>query len=336
MGCSTKIFRVATGDGSESNTIGPPPRNISVLAYPVHDFGKLRPCPYLDDESIEYPRGDSRGQAGWDITIPYENITNLADILDRGVTMKGETKRRFGPRYSDPIRPGEVARLGIMAHGDQDGQWFVNGKDGHPVGSGKEYYFPLMANPHAQAESVEAAAAVLRRIGRYMKSFGSTIVLVGCMAGQGRGGTALLMALSAIWPRTFIAAFDVVGYRHSSAMTEEGNRGDGEYAGMKLTWYRSELECASEPEAKLLAKWNQMEWASEYSKEHAKIVLNQEVVQWPSEEAALQNLRGKTPSSPPRAKPASTSTSIGPARTNKAQPPQYPPSWSRPPAKSGR
>lgn len=326
MGCSTKMFRVATVEGSERNTIALPLRNINVLAYPEPDFGKLHPCPYLTDPSIEYPKGDGHGQAGWDIAVPYDNIANLADKLDAGVILHKETKRRFGPRYSQAIQPGEILRLGIMSHGDQGGRWFANPK---------KHYFPLMAKPQAEAETVDDAADALKRIGKYVKPSGSTIVLVGCMAGQGKGGTELLMALSALWPNTYVVAFDVIGYRFPGVMSK-GLAGNGEYSGMKLTWYRSEVEYAGGGEDKIRAKWDQLEWASEYSKDHAKIVLDQKVLHWPSEEAGLDDAQTRRPSSAVKDEQGPTSKGAGGSSVNKAPQRQYPPSWSRPPSKPRR
>jgi hypothetical protein len=315
MGCSTRTFRVATGEGSDTNTIALPLRNINVLAFPKRDFGKLHRCPYLSDLSIEYPSGDHRGQAGWDIAIPYENLEDLANNLDVGVRLDDETEARFGPRWAQPIRPGEISRLAFMTHGDQGGEWYANG----------EHSFPLMAKPHAEGESVEVAASVLRRIGRYTKPFGSNIILLGCLAGQGKGGTELLMALSAIWPRCTIAGFDVIGYRHAGTMTK-GRAGDGEYAGMKLTWCKSQLEFQGGGRTKVDAKWDQLEWASEFSKDHAKLVMDQRLLRCPPDELCPEN--GRYPSAG-----ASSKAQAAAAPAHQATPAQYSPARARPPAK---
>ena len=318
MGCSTKIFRVATGESTDTNTIAPPLRNINVLAFPRHDFGKLHRCPYLRDPSIEYPSGDHGGQAGWDIALPYDNIVDLADQLEAGVKMDAGTEYRFGPRWAQPIQRGEISRLAFMTHGDQGGEWYANGKQ----------YFPVVAKPHAKAEPAEAAAPTLRRVGRYTKPFGSTIILLGCMAGQGIGGTDLLMALSDIWPRCTIVGFDVIGYRHPGTMTK-GHAGDGEYSGMKLTWYRSELEFRGSGESKVQAKWDELEWASEFSKEHVKTVMDQRLLRCPPGEPRPEE--EKHPSTTDSSSKAPARSTARPA--DKKAPMQYSPSLARPPAK---
>jgi len=59
------------------------------------------------------------------------------------------------------------------------------------------------------------------------------------------------------------------------------------YAGMKLTSFRSGFDLMAREQSNLEEigrRWNTLPWASEFSKEHAKIVLNQKVIQCPSEE----------------------------------------------------
>ncbi len=50
MGCTTDLFRVATG--GKANTIVGPPRNINVYAFPKQDFGDLESAA-LDEAVFE-------------------------------------------------------------------------------------------------------------------------------------------------------------------------------------------------------------------------------------------------------------------------------------------
>jgi hypothetical protein len=320
MGCSTKLFRVAT---EETGTIAGDLRQINVYAYNADFAERLLACPYLPDATIEYPAGSNTGQAGWDVAFQFTDVKDLAEKLEAGVTMTAQTKRRFGDRHGLPIRRGEIARLAVMAHGQQGGEWSVNGKK----------YVPVMAKPGPTAESVESLAPYLHRIGLYTRPGLSTIILMGCLAGQGQGGTELLMALSQIWPGRKVVAFDVLGNRHPTAMfrslAEAGFVGEvGSYAGMKLTWFRSEFEYLArqrENQDEIDRRWPTLEWASESSKEHAKVVLDGKVLQCPAGEVCPEN--GVYPTRPKQpTKPAPTPKGPAPIVPSwKQRPPLRPP-----------
>jgi hypothetical protein len=282
MSSSRKVFRVATG--GQTNTIAPPLRNINVYAYhrdadPASGgFEKIHPCPFLKNESLQYPNGDSSGQAGWDVAVPFTSLKDLASQLEAGVRLEDKTERKFGTRYRQSIQRGEIARLAIMAHGDQAGEWYANGKKAPPLTASAN----KLGNSHPAADYHSA----LHTIGLYTKPSTSTILLMGCLAGQGRDGTALLTVLSSIWPNRQVVGFDVIGYRFPTKMWR--GIGDATWnAGIKLTWFRSGLEFLAQPQrnqSEIEKRWNELPWASEFSKEHAKIVLNQKVIQCPSEE----------------------------------------------------
>jgi hypothetical protein len=330
MGCTTDLFRVATG--GKANTIAGPLRNINVFAAVHKDFGILAECPYLEDRTMEYPNGDRKGQAGWDVAVSYTDLDDLARKLEAGIVMEETTKRRFGDRCSEPIQPGEITRLAIMAHGGQAGVWYPNGKwkGGVPVTVGGS----LLPDGGA-TELLERWRVPLERIGKYTRAqpVGSTIILMGCMAGQGKGGTELLMALSEIWPGQKVVGFDVIGYR-DSGMAYRGNSLGGEYVGMKLTWFMSDIEFEANQRRnhdEIGKRWDELEWASEFSKDHAKIVRDQRLIKCPAEEKICPE-DGVYPTPP---KPAKGVGGSGPAKpAGKASPAQsYPASWARPPAK---
>jgi hypothetical protein len=330
MGCATNLFRVATG--GKANTIAGPLRNVNVVAYRQPDFGILAECPYLDDPAIQYPSGDRQGQAGWDVAVPYTDLDDFARKLEAGIVMNKATKRRFGDRYAAPIQPGEITRLAILAHGGQAGVWYPNGKKdgGAPVTVGAS-----LLPDGRPSEPLKKWRNSLERIGKYTKAqpVGATIILMGCLAGQGKGGTELLMALSEIWPGRDIVGFDVIGYHHSG-VAYRGIRRGGEYFGMKLTWFMSDTEFEANSRLnhdRIGERWDKLEWASEFSKDHAKIVRDQRLIKCPAEEKICPE-DGVYPTPP---KPAKGAGGSGPAKpAGKASPAQsYPASWARPPAK---
>ena len=60
----------------------------------------------------------------------------------------------------------------------------------------------------------------------------STILIMGCLAGQGEPGTELLKLLSSVWPGRIVVGFRTIGYRHPGEMTKGA---PNELPGMKDT-----------------------------------------------------------------------------------------------------
>jgi hypothetical protein len=104
---------------------------------------------------------------------------------------------------------------------------------------------------------------------------------------------------------------------------------------MKLTWFRSEMEYKArqrDNEDEIGRRWSRLEWASEYSKEHRKIVRDRKVLECPAAEICppdgVYPAPGKTPDKPIETPPAGTSGQKQPER-------KYPRSWGAPPPKPG-
>src|SRR5262249_14745402 len=151
---------------------------INVWAYNT-DFGVLCRNGALDKSSgLSYPQGNDQGQAGWHVTVPFATLNELANKLSTGIAMP---KQFCGNWFDDceAIAKGEISRLAILAHGDQGGVWAANGKKGTLV-------TPANLGDYQPD---------LNTIGLFTEE-SATILLTGCLSGQGTEGTKLLVALS--------------------------------------------------------------------------------------------------------------------------------------------
>lgn len=254
---------------------------INLWAYHA-DFGALCRNAKLDKPNgLLYPFGNTQGQAGWDAAVVFSNLKELADKLSAGLPMP----RQFcGNLVSDcdPIRKGELTRLAICLHGNRGGVLAVNGRSKEPK-----------LNP----DNIESFHSYLHTIGLFTRA-GSTILLMGCLAGQGEPGTRLLAALARIWPRRTVVGFSTVGYRHPGAMKRPGE--PCELPGMRDTDAPDEI--FANP-AKWDSQWSDFKtlpWASEISK-HAKVVRDAVVLRCPPDELCTVARPGApTPSAPSR------------------------------------
>jgi hypothetical protein len=238
-------------------------RSINVWAY-HRDFGQLCRNGALDKPTgLSYPQGNEQVQAGWYVTIPFASVGDLARILSAGVAMP---KQFCGKWFSDcdQIKKGEIARLAIMAHGDQGGVWAANGKRGTLI----------------TAANIGVFHPDLKEIGEFT-SEGATILLTGCLSGQGSEGTELLVALSRIWPKRAVVGFRTLGYRHPGVMKRVGE--PCELPGMRETDATAELYANPR---KFDAQWRDFEkmpWGAETTR-FAKVVQDGNVLHCPDGE----------------------------------------------------
>jgi hypothetical protein len=244
-------------------------RNVNVWASHAN-FGQVLAEPTQFGRAIQYPDGDRHTQAGWHVTLRFSDLANLAAQLDKGVPVPDSFyPSDVGTRGAPPIRPGEISRLAIMAHGDQGGVAMVDGRDA-----------PTKLTP----STFEHYRSTLGRIGSFTKPM-STILMMGCLAGQGELGTQLLKLLSSVWAGRDVVGFRTIGYRYPGEMTKVADT-PNELPGMKDTnvdsptmWQKQGTEDA----VRTLWAKNQLPWASEQSP-HAKIVRNGAVFKCPEGE----------------------------------------------------
>lgn len=259
-------------------------RDINVWAY-HSDFGTLCRHAGLDSGSgVSYPAGNGQGQAGWHVSVRFSSLHDLATRLGAGLPMPAEF---CGNWFQDcsPVQRGEVVRLAIMAHGDQGGQVAVNGRSS-----------PAVLNPG----NVASFHADLHAIGLLTREQGSTIILMGCLAGQGTEGTRLLMALSRVWPGRRVVGFSTVGYRHPGEMKRRGEA--CELPGMRDTDATHYLMANPPRWDSLWTDFARLPWASEGST-HAKVVLNGVLERCPDGELCSDPLPVRPPVPPVRREP---------------------------------
>jgi hypothetical protein len=247
-------------------------RNVNVWASHI-DFGMVLAEPIQFGRKIQYPDGDMHTQAGWHVTLVFSNLADLAAQLNKGVTVPDAFyPSDVGTRGAPPIRPGEINRLAIMAHGDQGGVAMVDGKE------------PAKADPAnaLTTNTFDTYRPILGRIGAFTKPT-STILMMGCLAGQGEPGTQLLKLLSAVWAGRNVVGFRTIGYRHPGEMTKGA---PNELPGMKETDVDSEVmwkKRGNVERQQILWAKNQLPWASEQSP-YAKVVRNGTVLKCPRDE----------------------------------------------------
>jgi Domain of unknown function (DUF4347) len=249
--------------------------DANVWAYHT-DFGTLCEDAELDrpaslfgsggSPSPVYPDGNRQGQGGWDISVSFTDLHDLALKLTAGVKVDDR-----------PIQRGEIKRLAICAHGDQGGRLYIKGKKNRETS--------------LSASNVLGYHSDLHTIGLYTRE-GSTILLMGCLAGQGTDGTALLVALSGVWPGRTVVGFSTIGYRHPGEMKRRGQ--PCELPGMRDT---DALDALLVKRNKWDGQWNDfsaLPWASEGSI-HAKVVVGGVVQRCPPDELCTAPAPTKRP-----------------------------------------
>jgi hypothetical protein len=188
------------------------------------------------------------GQSGWQIGLNFTTLNDLANQLSTMV-------RPGWVAGTGTIGRGEIRQLAIHSHGNA-GILLVNGRDGTPLTA-------TSSGMHGD----------LHRIGLMTpddRANPAVILLVGCLAGRGAEGTALLTALSRVWPNRLVVAFATLGYVAGGAMKR-----NGEFCtepGMRDT----DAVNPGEADRTLPGHWTgraAWPWASEAST-HAKVALN--------------------------------------------------------------
>lgn len=194
------------------------------------------------------------GQAGWDIGLNYKGLGDLSAQLSR-------LKRpAWAPGPGSTIQQGEIQRLAIHAHGNA-GMLHVNGQGG----------------PSLTAKNIPSMQADLSRIGLMTANTPANpavILLVGCVAAQGKEGSALLSELSRLWPNRKVVGFWTLGYVAGGEMKRSGDACTE--AGMRDTTALFAGE-ANDHAGEFWHDLKQWPWASETSP-RAKVALNGAVV----------------------------------------------------------
>jgi len=212
---------------------------------------------------LSYPKGTPFGQAGWDLGLQFSSLSDLANKLNYNPVSTPKHVCGNWFRDCDPIKRGQVRRLGIHVHG-LPGRLFPSGQQ--------------KKNMAVHADNIGRFHKELHAIGLCTSRNDSTILLMGCLAGQGKEGTRLLRALSRVWPGRRIVAFSTIGFvsggdqaRPGERCTEPGMR-DTSNIYPAMSW--AQQQSTYGPIWKDLKK---LPWASERSP-HAKVVHNGTIV----------------------------------------------------------
>jgi len=193
--------------------------------------------------NLQYPAGDDKGQAGWDIGLMFNNIGDLAEKL-----------RVLRQTKTDPI-----TRLAINLHGSP------GEIDADSVGTGGAMYdFKKLWNRYSsQLVSINQMLAP-----------GATVLIMGCNVAKGDEGAAFLTALSKdAFPNHKVVGFTTIGetlgqFRRGEYCTEPG---------MRDTPYDNPSEGQLLVKAQREKEYLKLPWASEFSP-HTKVALNAKII----------------------------------------------------------
>jgi hypothetical protein len=218
---------------------------------------------------MAYPLGTVRGQAGWQVSVKFSDIKQLAEKLNALTIPK---------YYGDPkagealVPPGRITRLAMNAHG-MGGAFACNGPNAMTQDAQQLTDMKLLTNKELQAD--------FQRIGRMLAS-GASVLLVGCEAAQTVMGEYFLIGFSKVLSGHPITALTTIGYaggprakRPDDACYEAGMRDTGELhaSGDQREEDRRVAESWDD-----LRKWP---WASEISP-NAKTALNGDIIKQPA------------------------------------------------------
>lgn len=189
--------------------------------------------------NLQFPAGNDKGQAGWDIGLMFNNFGDLPEKL------KG--------------KPGPITRLAINVHGSP-------GKiDADSVGTVADSYdFPSLVKRYGTS---------LTAINNLLAA-GAPVLIMGCNVAKGDVGASFISDMSkTAFPGHKVVAFTTIGetlrqYRSGGGCSEPGMRDtpyDNDSEGMPKVQEEREKEVLTLP------------WASENSP-HAKVALNGQII----------------------------------------------------------
>lgn len=144
---------------------------------------------------------------GWSHTIPFSTLADLVESMastpalrqrspDAGPPTSRLTMRGPAPR---PLEEwdGRVNRLGIVAHGDQQGV--------------------VQLERNLTASNVSSFSAELAQLTTFLTT-DAQLIFYSCIAGSGDEGTRLLVALSLYLPGRTVIGFTVMGETEASEL----------------------------------------------------------------------------------------------------------------------
>lgn len=231
----------------------------NVCDDPRLDGGKAR---------LAYPAGTLRGQAGWQATVKFSTIRELANNLRQLTIPDYFGDDAAGKGY---VPPGRITRLAMNAHA-MGGAFAANGPNARNELTECVTDMRVLQNGDLRAD--------LARIGR-MLAPAAPILLLGCEAAQTSTGGYLIMALSNVFKDHPVTGFATVG--HSGGPKSKRSDESCSEAGMRDTNFLHTSRSPREEDERVAANWGDLKawpWASEVSP-RAKTALNGEIIRRP-------------------------------------------------------
>ena len=218
-----------------------------------------------------YPFGSLSGQAGWQASVTFVKIKQLADKLTNLVIPKWYGDDGAGKSF---VPTGRITRLALNAHGIP-GVFAANGPNAmtkHEIEGIND--MKLLQDGELQAGFARIASMLTRD---------APVLLLGCQAGQQAVGNDFLISLSRLLKGHPVTAFTSIGYAGGPAT----RRDDGcSEAGMRDTNFLSGSREPKEENQRVAQYWNNLAawpWACETSP-RAKTALNGEIIRRPRPE----------------------------------------------------
>jgi hypothetical protein len=232
---------------------------INMWAYRSPDFLVCSDATLDGGSGLNYPEGNDRGQAGWDIAVSFDNLLDLSMKMTTGVPKPCDNWFSACPSTAQD----QINRLAIQAHG-------VSGSiliDSDPDSLTIDRFY--IYQPFLQLIGLKLSAR-------------SLVIFPSCLAARGKAGTELFSAISKLWPSTTVVGFSTLGYTQAT-MRRTGEM--CENPGVRSTDNSSTI-FTEKDDKRYKSLWNDfitLPWASEKSP-YAKVVKNGAVLKWPVDE----------------------------------------------------
>jgi hypothetical protein len=211
-----------------------------------------------------YPYGSIGGQAGWQVSLTFRTIKELANKL---VALK--IPEWYGDDQADAgfVLPGRITRLGINAHG-MSGNFAANGPNA------MSEWITQGINDMRLIQDRELRDNFKRIVG--MLAPEAPVLLLGCEVAQSLTGSNFIMTLSELLEGHTVTGLTTVGYAGGPG----SKRGDLSEAGMRDTNFLKTSRSAREQDARVAKYWHDLDawpWAWQYSP-RAKTALNGQII----------------------------------------------------------
>jgi Hemopexin len=221
-----------------------------------------------------YPFGPTSGQAGWQASVKFVDIKELASTLTALMIPEWYGDDGAG---KNKVPRGRITRLALNAHG-MPGVFAANGPNAmskHETEGIND--MKLLADEALRANLVRIAS---------MLAPDASILLVGCQAGQQLVGSDFLISFSNVMRGHPVTAFTGIGYAGGPRSARDGKCSE---AGMRDTNFLSGSRGGEEEGQRVAQYWNNLvewPWACETSP-GAKTALNGEITRRPPRDKAI-------------------------------------------------